>query len=228
VNVIELVIFDCDGVLVDSERIANQVFCSMLNEMGLALSLQDMFEHFVGLSMPQCIQLITDMHGKTPSSTFIDELGQRTAAALKQQVTSIPGIEETLADLRIPYCVASSSDHEKIRITLGATGLLPLFEGRIFSVVDVARPKPAPDVFLLAASRLGVPPSECAVIEDTPTGIRAAVAAGMHAFGFAANTPAHRLLAAGAHCVFSDMTKLPEILDAGRLDATDVRDRGVS
>ena len=123
-------------------------------------------------------------------------------------------LEAVLADLTIPYCVASSGDHEKIRLTLSATGLLPRFEGRIFSVFDVARPKPAPDVFLFAAETLGVAPSACAVIEDTPTGIRAAVAAGMCAFGFAASTPSAKLEAAGTHFIFSDMTQLPALLHA--------------
>jgi HAD superfamily hydrolase (TIGR01509 family) len=210
-----LVIFDCDGVLVDSERIANEVFCAMLNDLGLPISLQDMYERFVGLSMPQCIELVTEMHGKPPPDGFADRVQERTACALKDTIRTIPGVEAVLAQLQIPYCVASSGDHEKMKLTLGATGLLPRFEGRIFSVFDVARPKPAPDVFLFAARTLGVSPAACAVVEDTPTGIRAAVAAGMCAFGFAANTPAHKLQAAGAHHIFSDMAVLPDLLHAG-------------
>jgi HAD superfamily hydrolase (TIGR01509 family) len=189
----DLVIFDCDGVLVDSERITNQVFCAMLNELGLSVSLQDMFERFVGLSMPQCVALITEMRGKPPPPVFVEELQQRAASALKEQITAIPGVAEVLAELSIPCCVASSGSHEKIRLTLGATGLLKHFENRIFSVVDAEKPKPAPDVFLLAARQLGVSPSGCAVVEDTPVGVHAAVAAGMYTFGFASNTPAHRL-----------------------------------
>jgi HAD superfamily hydrolase (TIGR01509 family) len=212
----ELIIFDCDGVLVDSERITNQVFCTMLNELGLPVSLQDMFERFVGLSMPQCVHLITEMHGHPPPGTFVGELRQRAAYALKEQITPIPGVKEMLAGLRIPCCVASSGDHEKIRLTLSATGLLTRFEDRIFSVVDVARPKPEPDVFLHAARQLGVLPRACAVIEDTPTGVRAAVAAGMRTFGFAANTPAHKLMEAGAHHVFWDMAELLELLNAAQ------------
>jgi len=208
----ELVIFDCDGVLVDSERIANQVFCAMLNELGLPVSLADMFERFVGLSMPQCMALITEMHGRPPRDTFVAELNQRTAAALTGEIEPIPGVVDVLAVLSIPYCVASSGDHEKIRLTLGATGLLKQFDGRIFSVVDVDKPKPAPDVFLLAARTLGVHPSRCVVVEDTPTGVRAGVAAGMHVLGFSANTPEHRLREAGAHEVFAEMRQLPALL----------------
>jgi HAD superfamily hydrolase (TIGR01509 family) len=210
----ELVIFDCDGVLVDSERITNQIFCAMLNELGLSVTLDDMFERFVGHSMPQCIALITEMHGAPPPDTFVPELRLRAAKALKQLIRPIPGVAEALEGLSLPYCVASSGEHEKIRLTLGATGLLKHFEDRIFSVVDVERPKPAPDVFLLAARRLGAEPSRCAVVEDTPTGVQAGVAAGMHVLGFSANTPEHRLKEAGAHEVFSEMRLLPQLLHA--------------
>src|ERR1039458_8843895 len=210
----DLVIFDCDGVLVDSERITNQVFCSMLNDLGLSVSLNDMFERFVGLSMPQCMDIITTMHGAPPPQTFVEELRQRAAVALKEQIVPIVGVREVLNSLRIPFCVASSGDHEKICLTLGATGLLSYFTGKIFSVVDVERPKPAPDVFVFAARQLGVAPAACAVVEDTPTGVRAAIAAGMYVFGFAANTPAHRLRDAGAQCTFSDMRHLPRLLES--------------
>jgi HAD superfamily hydrolase (TIGR01509 family) len=215
-NRFELVIFDCDGVLVDSERITNQVFCTMLNELGVAVTLEDMFERFVGLSMPQCISLITELHGAPPPESFVPELRSRAAEALKQQVEPVPGVAEVLKGLCIPYCVASSGEHEKIRLTLGATGLLEHFEGRIFSVVDVERPKPAPDVFLFAARSLGANPHRCVVVEDTPTGVRAGVAAGMRVFGFSARTPEHRLRQAGAHDVFSEMILFPALLDAAQ------------
>ena len=106
-----------------------------------------------------------------------------------------------------------------MRLTLGLTGLLPHFEDRIFSVVDVQRPKPAPDIFLFAAHRLSTSPERCAVVEDTPTGVRAGIAAGMHVFGFSANTPEHRLREAGAHEVFSEMRRLPELLNAAQARA---------
>ncbi|MBM5822051.1 MAG: HAD family hydrolase [Cyanobacteria bacterium K_Offshore_surface_m2_011] len=209
----DLVIFDCDGVLVDSERITNQVFCTMLNEIGLSVTLEDMFEVFVGHSMQQCIEIITQMRGAPPPDSFVPQLRSRTAEALRLQITPIPGVKATLKALSIPYCVASSGEHAKIRLTLGATGLLPHFDNRIFSVTDVERPKPAPDIFLHAAQTLGAQPARCAVVEDTPTGVRAGVAAGMHVFGFSAHTPEHRLKEAGAHQLFSDMTCLPELLN---------------
>ena len=148
------------------------------------------------------------------------ELRRRTAAALQAEVTPVAGVREVLDGLRIPHCVASSGDHNKIRLTLTATGLLERFDGRIFSVEDVGHPKPAPDVFLHAARQLHADPAACAVIEDTPTGVRAGVAAGMQVFGFCAHTPAHRLRAAGAHRLFADMRELPRLLQrAGAVDA---------
>ncbi len=211
-NRFDLVIFDCDGVLVDSERITNEVFRAMLKELGLVLTLEDMFERFVGRSMPQCMTLIAQMRGEPAPEAFLAELRERAGNALRDNVKPIEGIEEVLSALTIPYCVASSGEHDKIRLTLGATGLLARFEGRIFSVADVEHPKPAPDVFLLAARTLGATPARCVVIEDTPTGIRAAVAAGMYAIGFAAHTSAPRLIDAGAHQVVTSMRELTPML----------------
>jgi len=210
---LQLVIFDCDGVLVDSERIANRIFAAMLNELGLAVTLEDMFEKFVGHSMRQCVEMIEQMLGRPVPANFVDELQSRTRVALEAELKATPGIEEALDSIRVPFCVASSGDHRKMRTTLGITGLLPRFEGRLFSVTEVARGKPFPDVFLLAAGRLGVDPAACAVVEDTPIGVSAGVAAGMRVFGYAASTPAQRLTKAGAHVIFDHMRQLPALLE---------------
>lgn len=212
----DLVIFDCDGVLVDSEPIANRVFCAMLNELGLAVTLEDMFERFVGLSMPQCMELVTDMLGSAAPEDFVRTLNSRTDAALKGNVTAVPGVAEVLAAIEVPYCVASSSSHDKIRLMLATTGLLERFEDKIYSVTDVAHPKPAPDVFLHAARSMAARPAHCVVVEDTPTGVRAGVAAGMHVLGYCAHTPARRLQEAGAHAVFPEMRLLASLLAASR------------
>jgi HAD superfamily hydrolase (TIGR01509 family) len=210
--VLELVIFDCDGVLVDSERITNRVFCDMLNELGLDVTLEDMFERFVGHSMLQCVEIITELLGAPPPDDFVPTLRQKSAAALVAEVKPMAGVSAAIDALAIPYCVASSGEPAKIRLTLHQTSLLSRFEGKIFSVVEVAHPKPAPDVFLHAAATMGVSPDLCAVVEDTPTGVRAGIAAGMYVYGFTANTPPHRLNAAGAHQIFSDMADLPRLL----------------
>jgi len=211
----DLVIFDCDGVLVDSELITNRTFVRMLNELGLPLSLEDMFEQFVGRSMPQCLALVTGLLGRPLPGDFEEEFQRRSAAALKAELKAVAGIETVLAALNVPFCVASSGTHEKMQTTLAVTGLLPQFAGKMYSVTEVARSKPHPDVFLHAASRQGVAPAACAVIEDTPTGVRAGVAAGMTVFGYCALTPRSSLLTAGAHHTFERMRDLPELLSTG-------------
>jgi HAD superfamily hydrolase (TIGR01509 family) len=210
-----LVIFDCDGVLVDSELIANRVLAQMLNELGLPVTLDYMFERFMGRSMSQCCEFIVEMlKGPVPEG-FVQEYHARTALAFQYGLKAVAGIEASLDSIEsmgVPYCVASSGSHEKMRTTLGITGLLPRFEGSLFSVAEVSRGKPAPDVFLYAASRHSVAPSACCVIEDTPTGVAAGVAAGMTVYGYCALTPRHRLLEAGACRTFNDMRKLPDLL----------------
>jgi HAD superfamily hydrolase (TIGR01509 family) len=206
-------IFDCDGVLVDSEVITNRVFVGMLNELGLRLSLDDMFERFVGRSMPQCLTLIAQLLGREVPEEFLPEFQIRIAAALESELKAVDGIESVLESIKLPYCVASSGTHAKMRLTLGLTGLLTKFQGRMFSVTEVAQPKPFPDVFLHAAKQLNAASSACVVIEDTPTGVRAGVAAGMTVFGFCAHTPKHRLLEAGAHHTFDNMFDLPRLLN---------------
>jgi len=208
----DLVIFDCDGVLVDSELITNRIFAGMLNEMGIPVSLDDMFEQFVGRSMPQCLELTAGLLGRPVPDGFLPEFQARAAAALKSELKAVPDIEEVLATMGIPFCVASSGTHEKMHTTLGVTGLLPKFQGKMYSVTEVAKSKPAPDVFLYAARQSGVDASACAVIEDTPTGVRAGVAAGMTVFGYCALTPQQRLIAAGAHYTFECMRDLPELI----------------
>lgn len=207
-----LVIFDCDGVLVDSEMITNRVFAQMLNEVGIAMSLEEMFERFVGRSMPQCLAIVTELLGRPVPDEFVQQFRKRAAAALQSELKAVPDIGTVLAAMCVPFCVASSGTHEKMQTTLGITGLLPQFRGKMYSVTEVARSKPFPDVFLYAASQQGVVPSACAVIEDTPTGVTAGVAAGMTVFGYCALTPRHRLIEAGAHHTFERMRDLPGLL----------------
>jgi HAD superfamily hydrolase (TIGR01509 family) len=209
-----LVIFDCDGVLVDSELITNRVLAQMLNELGIAVSLEDMFERFVGRSMPQCLEIVTKLLGRPVPQHFVEEYMTRNATALKAELKAVSDIETVLAGLRIPYCVASSGTHEKMHTTLGITGLLPHFRGKMYSVTEVAQSKPFPDVFLHAARQQGVLPADCAVIEDTPTGVRAGVAAGMTVFGYCGLTPKRRLTEVGAHHTFEHMRDLPGLLSA--------------
>lgn len=210
-----LVIFDCDGVLVDSEPVANRTLGSMLRELGLDLTQQQIFEHFVGYSEQHCLRVIERMLGRPAPENFQRDLQARTFDAFKTELRAMPGIEQTLDALDaagLPYCVASSGDHKKMNTTLGLTGLLPRFAGRIFSVTQVAHAKPAPDIYLFAAAQMKAVPSSCAVVEDTPPGVQAGVAAGMTVFGFCAFTAAEKLRAAGAQQTFDDMRRLPQLL----------------
>lgn len=208
----QLVIFDCDGVLVDSEPVANRTLGEMLRELGLDLTQEQIFQSFVGYSMQHVMRAIESMLGRAPPETFLRDLQARTFAAFRTELRAMPGIESALDRLSVPFCVASSGDHEKMQTTLGITGLLPRFAGRIFSVTQVARGKPAPDVYLFAARQLGAEPSACVVVEDTPPGVQAGVAAGMTVFGFCAHTPADKLKASGAHRTFDDLRVLPDSL----------------
>lgn len=215
----ELVIFDCDGVLVDSESITNRVFAAMLNEIGLPVTLADMFERFVGHSMAQCLVLIEEMLGHPPPAEFAEEYRRRTRRELEEHLRPVRGVESAIraiAALPLPMCVASSGDHEKMRTTLGTTGLLRYFDGRLFSVTEVERSKPHPDVFLHAASRMGVEPERTVVVEDTAVGVRAGASAGMTVFGYAEFTPPAQLLAVGAACTFREMHILPDLVRSWR------------
>jgi HAD superfamily hydrolase (TIGR01509 family) len=217
----ELVIFDCDGVLVDSELITNRVFTGMLNELGIAITLEEVFEKFVGRSLTQCLEMIAGLTGRKVPEDFVRRYHLSSAAALKSELKAVPGVEAALESIQIPYCVASNGSHEKMQITLGVTGLLPKFKGKLFSVSEVARGKPFPDVFLYAADKSGVAPRACAVIEDTPTGVAAGVAAGMTVYGYCAHTPAQRLIDAGAHHTFDRMSHLPQLLTDFGLTASE-------
>ena len=209
-NKFELIIFDCDGVLVDSERIANEIFSQVLHEeCGLTLSLDDMFQTFVGHSSAQCMTIIKDMLGKEPPPHLEQRYKNEINDALANSVTAVPGIEETIANISIPFCVASSGSHEKMQITLGRTKLLHHFEGKLHSTSDAGRSKPFPDVYLYAARNMGISnPSKCLVIEDSPVGVKAGVAAGMTVFGYTKLMDESKLIQAGAHHTFNDMHNL--------------------
>jgi HAD superfamily hydrolase (TIGR01509 family) len=208
----QLVIFDCDGVLVDSEPISLRTFTEALHDLGLDLSEEQMFDNFVGYSMKHCMELVHKLLGRPTPENFVAELQARTFERFKAELKPMPGIAQALDELSVPFCVASSGAHEKMRTTLGITGLLPRFEGKMFSATQVARGKPAPDVYLFAAEKMGVEPGRCVVVEDAPPGVQAGVAAGMRVLGFCAHTPRAKLEAAGAHVLFDDMRRVAELV----------------
>lgn len=212
---LDLIIFDCDGVLVDSERLANQVFASILyEECGLQFSLSDMFQHFVGRSKSQCMSIIEQMTGSLTSPRLAHRYETEINAALEMSVEAVAGVQDVLDNLEVPFCVASSGSQQKMNTTLGKTGLMRFFEGKVFSASEVDRGKPFPDIYLHAASQMGMSdPSRCLVIEDSPTGVEGAVNAGMTVFGYCELMDETSLHLAGAHMTFDAMAKLPVMID---------------
>ncbi|MFF2960595.1 HAD family hydrolase [Streptomyces sp. NPDC057963] len=208
---LELVIFDCDGVLVDSERIAVRVQVQVGAELGWPLTADEVVEKFVGRSNASVGELI-DARLPGRSAAWQQRFEQLHRDAVDAELVAVDGIHEALAALTLPTCVASSGSHEKMRHTLGHTGLHAHFEGRIFSADEVAHGKPAPDLFLHAARRMGVDPAACVVVEDSKYGVQAARSAGMRSLGYAGGlTPAHWLEGPDT-VVFDDMRKLPVLL----------------
>ncbi len=208
-----LVIFDCDGVLVDSERASNQVLADLLCEIGIELTFEETVETFIGKNLDQTLQKAQEMLGRPPPVDFLDEFKRRGKQAFDKGLSPVPGAVEVLSVLPVPYCVASNGDRAKMQFTLSKTGLLPRFEGRMFSSEDVAAPKPAPDLFLHAANSLGASPGMCVVVEDTPGGVMAARAAGMRVYAYAGLTPRSKLLAAGPTGMIDALPELLPILE---------------
>ena len=208
----ELIIFDCDGVLVDSERIAIRIESEGLTALGWPLSQAEVIERFVGRSAAHGHSEIVAKLGIAIAESWSAEFWRKYRAALETEAVAVEGVVEALDQIDTLACVASSSDHEHLRLVLGRTGLYSRFAGRIFSATEVENGKPAPDLFLHAASSLGVPPSACAVIEDSLPGILAARAAGMDAYAYVGGvTPADRLQMPGVIPI-AHMRDLPEKL----------------
>ncbi|WP_199698926.1 HAD family hydrolase [Oleomonas cavernae] len=209
-----LVIFDCDGVLVDSEGPANRCLGEAVTALGLPMDEAGSRAQFVGLSMTSVMARIEAMTGRPLPAGWLAALQAKTYACFRAELQAIPGVRaaiERILAAGIATCVASSGSPDKMELTLGLTGLRPLFGDRLFSAVQVARGKPAPDLFLLAARRMGLAPEATVVVEDSVPGVTGAVAAGMRALGFARDTDAALLAAAGAE-TFDDMGALPRLI----------------
>ena len=214
----DVVIFDCDGVLVDSEYLVIEIESDMLAELGAQISPADIARHFTGLSDAAMNAALASDWGVTLPETFDAERTKRATEAFEQSLTPVPGIADVLAWLSLPRCVASSSAPERISSSLSLTGLAGYFGDHLYSAAMVEHGKPAPDLFLFAANKLHAPPERCIVIEDSPHGVEAGRAAGMHVIGFTAGrhcTPDHaeRLTAAGAHAVAATSSALRLVLE---------------
>lgn len=214
-----LVIFDCDGVLVDSEPLAIRVLVEGLAGIGYRIDEATASDRFLGHSLAAVQAMLRDELGFDLSTDRLEAMRSSLFDHYRAELKPIPGILEALDRLTIPYCVASSSLPERIRVSLEVTGLLSRFAPNIFSADMVHRGKPAPDLFLHAAERMGVEPAACLVIEDSAPGIAAAFSAQMRAFAFLGGSHARRpsyrerLARLAPECLFDDMRRLPDLIE---------------
>jgi HAD superfamily hydrolase (TIGR01509 family) len=206
-----LVIFDCDGVLVDSEPIAARLTAEAVSELGWEMSAELAKAEFLGDTFANIIRRVEEKLGRSVPQDWPARSQRSLLAALERELQPVPGVRqaiEALVAAGATLAVGSQGSHEKMRLTLAVTNLLPFFEGRIFSASQVARPKPAPDLFLLAAKTLGFSPSQTVVVEDSTRGMKAALAAGMRVFGYTASVGREAVVAAGAEPI-DDLAQLP-------------------
>ncbi len=213
----DLVIFDCDGVLVDSEPLAAAALAAELADAGIDTTAAECLDIYTGLSLESVIAGIEARWARTLPSDFRERLKQRDYDAFRRHLRPIPGVEMLLTALQTPKCVASSGSLEKLAVTLGATGLMRHFAPNVFSAEQVARGKPAPDLFLYAARRMGAAAERCIVVEDSVAGVTAARAGGMKVVGYAGGSHANdgyanRLREVGAEVVVTDMQQLAAAL----------------
>ena len=198
-NTLDLIIFDCDGVIVDSEVLSTRAATAALAEFGLNLTEEQVAELLLGFTFEAGLDRIHKQYNHDLPPAFAARKMQLTEAIFRQELMPLPGLVALLDSLPLPYCVASNSSHERLRFTFEATALSHYFAGRIYSADDVANGKPAPDLFLHAAKQQQTPPERCLVIDDSPSGVRAAVAAGIPVIGFIGGAHAYPALADKLH-----------------------------
>ncbi len=215
---IDLVIFDCDGVLVDSEVISCRAHAETLTRHGYPITAEQVLHRFLGVSEREARLMVEREIGRSFPADFEQQVNQATLQFYASELTAIAHVADALATIALPKCVASSGTPEKIRHGLECAGLYEVFDPNLFSASEVKRGKPAPDLFLLAAERMKAEPARCVVIEDSVPGVTGARAAGMTVLGFHGGshcTPRHgeMLRRAGADLIFDDMRQLPGLID---------------
>jgi len=213
-----LVIFDCDGVLVDSETLSARVLVPMALEVGVSFDEAEALAFLRGRKVAVWVAELEAHAGVALSEDFIPAFRRRAAALFERELTAVPYVAEALDRIAAPFCTASSAPVAKIRQTLGLTGLLSRFEGRIYSAYDVGHWKPDPQLFLHAAADMGVQPDDCIVIEDSLVGVQAGIAAGATVLAYASGEMARALADEGAS-TFACMTELPDLLRKWRADS---------
>jgi len=218
-NAIDLILFDCDGVLVDSERISASCVAEALRDAGYPTDDASILERFMGMSNPAMCNIIEHEMGRPLPINFIGNLSQRIIEVSEVELQPIAGVAEAVDQLDAPYCVASSSHPNRVRRSLEIAGLIDRLGQYIFSASMVERGKPAPDLFQYASDTIGARPDRCVVVEDSEAGVRAGKAAGMFVLGFTGGSHVTstfhgpKLAAAGADVVFSAMAELPDLLN---------------
>jgi HAD superfamily hydrolase (TIGR01509 family) len=206
----DLVIFDCDGVLIDSERLAIRTESQILTELGWPLTEAEVIDRFVGRSSVYMQSVIEEKLGRPIDWKVMFE--RRVREVCERELLPVEGVIAVLDGLSVPSCVASSSSHQMLEFKLGLTGLAERFTDRVFSADDVAHGKPDPAVFLFAAESMGVSPSLCAVIEDSVSGVEAGLAAGMTVFAFSGSVTRAKDLERDGVVLFDTMRQLPGLL----------------
>jgi HAD superfamily hydrolase (TIGR01509 family) len=208
---IQLIIFDCDGVLVDTEHITGSYFQRYLHGEGVTLAHDDAIHRYSGWSLAAAVDDIEALTGKAVPADFIDSFRSETMATMAAELQAIPGVESALQTIETRKCVASNGPINKMQLTLRVTGLARYFEGALFSAYEIEKWKPDPHLFLHAAEQMQVPPEHCLVVEDSIHGIQAAVAAGMQVMGYTPHTQRPAFRQAGAR-TFRDMGTLPDLI----------------
>lgn len=210
-----LVIFDCDGVLVNTEPISNRVMTDAISETGLKMNIEEVTEAFEGMRLDDIAAALEERLGKRLPEGWVVAFEERRAAEFRKGVEAIPGVAEALASISaagLQVCVASQASQEKMKLTLGLSGLIENFaKGSLFSARMVEQGKPHPDLFLLAARSMGFQPAGCVVVEDGVLGVRAGRVAGMEVLGYAPDGRGDRLASEGAR-TFASMAELPRLL----------------
>ncbi len=213
-----LIIFDCDGVLVDSEPIAHGLLAQMMTDLGYPMTMAQSVEKFTGRSLADTLPLIEGVLGRGIPDQIGQSYSRLLLERLRRDLKPTAGVREAVAMLNYPRCVASSSSLERIHLSLEVTGLASLFGSNMFSATQVTQGKPAPDLYLFAATRMAAAPEDCVVIEDSALGVTAGRAAGMKVIGFTGGAhsigdAARDLASAGAYAVVSSMAELPAIVE---------------
>ncbi len=220
----DLIIFDCDGVLVDSEPISVEVLLQALRDAGVSLDPSVGYRRFLGRSMATIADILRSEHGLAVTDAMLQSMRETLYARFRADLQPIPGVGAAIARLSTPFCVASSSQVERVRLSLEITGLFSHFGDRLFSATMVERGKPAPDLFLHAASSMGVDPRKCVVIEDSAAGITAARSAGMQVLAFVGGSHAeasglrNAAAALTPDAIFDDFDELDRLLQESAAD----------